>query len=690
MKDKEKKSLHPDILKILDTCQVKRAVWLTDGDCLDITGKEITEKKDLYSRPANFFWSITTFKQLLEEHPCDKYFFHIDSEAILTDKNFLKPKEEHISRDKVKGLDDLLITFPESIDAILEDLNTVGKSGDWFQRFNITSGTSKVRDYFRLNDVTRFYEFHCERRPDLKDKEFTFHGTRYKYNPETNICEVKIPGESQLYFRVGDDYYKHVMIPNKHQQREKTFKGRRKGTIIDDHGKEFIRHVPKYEAFCNVPNHVNFQPVIDNCFNVYSPIDHQPDEDLCTMEDCPTIISYIQHIFGFKTAKFKHPKTHEKHEYATWELALDYFQILYKHPAEKLPILCLVSKANNTGKTTLSKLLKLIYGGNVAIVGNQDLAGDFNAHWATKLVVVCDETKIDKQHVVEKVKSLSTADKITMNAKGKDHAEIDCFIKFIFITNNEESFISMSDDDIRYWVIKVPTLKEENPNITDNFLEEIPAFLSFLNNRKLLTEKLNRMWFYPTLLRTEALSKVIENSHSMVKKELKYHLRQMFLDFGCKEIKMTCQAIKENFFKNKESNYIERVLKEEFNAQPVYKYFYGVKKFDSESEAIVFVKTELNLDSDFEALRHIKSKGIVERHSYPRWDWKPGEMGKPAERVMTLVRENGRPYLFKREDFVNENEESEVPAEILDIVDSGSDEKVTGKNVVQPIDDLPF
>jgi hypothetical protein len=139
-----------------------------------------------------------------------------------------------------------------------------------------------------------------------------------------------------------------------------------------------------------------------------------------------------------------------------------------------------------------------MFGGNCAIVGNQDLAGDFNAHWSTKLLVICDETKIDKQHVVEKVKSLSTADKIMMNAKGKDHVEIDCFIKFMFITNNETNFIYVTDEDIRYWIVKVPVLREENPNMLDLMIEEIPAFLSFLNRRKLQTEKLNRMWFHPS------------------------------------------------------------------------------------------------------------------------------------------------------------------------------------------------
>ena len=162
-------------------------------------------------------------------------------------------------------------------------------------------------------------------------------------------------------------------------------------------------------------------------------MDFMPLEDPCTQEDCPTIIRYLIHLFGTRTVSFTHPKTGETHNYQNYELALDYMQLLYQQPAEKLPILCFVSKENNTGKSTFGILLRTIFGSNVAIVGNQDLAGDFNAHWATKLVVICDETKIDKQHVVEKVKSLSTANKVTMNAKGKDHVEIDCFIKFIFI-----------------------------------------------------------------------------------------------------------------------------------------------------------------------------------------------------------------------------------------------------------------
>jgi hypothetical protein len=62
--------------------------------------------------------------------------------------------------------------------------------------------------------------------------------------------------------------------------------------------------------------------------------------------------------------------------------------------------------------------------------------------------------------VIEKIKSLSTAKKIFMNAKGRGQVELDCFLKFILITNNEESFITLSDNDITVLGIKSACFKK--------------------------------------------------------------------------------------------------------------------------------------------------------------------------------------------------------------------------------------
>ncbi len=637
LKNKETGALHPEIIKLFHTCQVERMVWLTDGDCLDVSGKALDGKEeiDLYKRPSSFYASISTFKQLLDDFDVEKYFMHVDSDAILQESKFFENSTDKITREDVKGLDDIMISFPGRVNEIVEDLKSVSKSGFWFYRVNITVGLSKVREHFRLNNVNTFYLFHAERNTSLRNKEFVFIGTKYKYNDTKGECDIIIPGDAKMYFRVGDDYYEWLHMPNQYQNLEKVFHGRQKTTISDDHGRPFIKHIPKYKAFCNVPNHINYQQVIHNCFNVYSELDFQQSDQPATAEDCQTILKYLHHLFGEKTASYINADSKKKLEYQTTDLALDYLQIMYQQPWRKLPILCLVSKENNTGKSTFANFLRHMLGANVAIVGNTDISGDFNAHWATKCAVICDETKIDKVHVVEKIKSLSTAKKIWINAKGKGHIELDCFIKFILITNNEENFISAGEDDIRYWVIKVPVLTKENPGILDLFIDEMPAFLSFLGNRKLSTENRNRMWFHPDLLKTDALKKVIQYSRPTIQKEIIYNIREKFFDFGVDEIPMTCNAIRKDFFNNKyEANYVHSTLKNDMRIDQHH------------------ILDESVPDLFGNPLKIYKTC----RSTYPRWEMVSREIGKPAEPMRVDVQENGRPYIFKRQDFLTPEE----------------------------------
>ncbi|OLY92273.1 hypothetical protein SAMN05444008_11537 [Cnuella takakiae] len=654
--EKTKGSLHPDVLRLINTCNVSRVVWLTDGDCLDISGslKQSDGKlKDLYRRPANFFNSIQKFKQLLDDYDVDKYFMHIDTENI---------------EGKPKGLDDLLIAFPNRTAEIVADLTSVSKASQYAQRFNITAGgITKVRNYFHLGDVTDFYLFHSDRRKDLKDTEFVWNGTQYKFDEKENRCIVVVPGDSKNYFRVGDYYYKYVMIPNQHKKLERIFVERKKTTIMDDHNKNFIQHIPKYEIFCNVPEHVNYQQTVNNCFNVYSPLDFFPDEEECTAEDCPTIIAFVDHIFGH--SKCKAIIEGQQFETTMFEMGLDYLQLLYQQPAEKLPILCLVSKENNTGKSTLGNFLRLMLGANVAIVGNQDLAGDFNSHWATKCVVVLDEAKIDKQHVVEKVKMLSTAKKIMINSKGKAHAEIDCFIKFVMITNNEDNFITVGEEDIRFWVLKIPKLKTDRPNIMDDFIEELPAFLSFLSHRKLATSKQGRMWFHPRLIETEALNKVREGSRYNQEKELRLFLKDVFLDFGIDKLYMTRQDIQKECFKGRlDANYLEKLLKQHLKAEQFWR-----------PDPTNLVDGEPG------------KKYVTCRYNYPRWEESIDHvtLKKTVKRVE--VSGVGRPYVFKREDYLSEDELRMNDLDVEAVFQSAmaTAPKPVGNSDDQP-DDVPF
>jgi hypothetical protein len=646
-REKDSQKMYPDVIKFILRKNVKRVIWLQDGDCTNITSKEITDKVDLYRRPNGFFQSAHTFKRLLDDYEhVQKYFAHVLSDDLAGNP---------------KGLDDLLIAFPGKEQEIWEDLLKVSGGNKYFYKEDITWNIRKVHTHFHLGDVLQFYLYHVEKRPDLKDKEFVFNGTHYKYNEEKNVVDVMQPADAKHYFRVGDQYFKYVQIPNKYGVKEQTFRKRQKSTIIEDHGKSICTHIRKYEEFCNVPDHLNYQAVIHGNFNMYAPFEHEPQEG-----ECETIISLIKHIFGSGTIKFTHPKTGEKIEIPEYELGLDYLQLLYQKPTQTLPILCLVSRENNTGKTTLAKLLKMIFTQNVAIVGNAELSDNFNASWASKLLVICDEAKIDKQIVVEKLKSLSTAEKIMMNAKGKDHVELDFFAKFILITNNEENFIYASDEDVRYWIRKVPVIKEVNVDLLIDMKDEIGPFLHFLNTRSMKTENLFRAWFHPSLIKTDALKKVIAYSMPTIEKEIRAKLRDMFLDLNVKEIMLTKKIIHKEFFNMKyEDNYLEKVLKEHIRAEMYHEIIPG--------------------DEGKEPQKVYKPI----RYDYPKIEQRMNVGTGETEFIRVMIKDHGRPFVFKREMFVNETEQLSMDLQGEDNLAPAAAVTNAG-NITSSEDDLPF
>lgn len=629
IKDKHTNKIYSDIARVINECNVKRVVFLQDGDCLTpLKGEDLREavdeetgavakvfanEKDLYKRPNIFFNAVRQFGELFKDFDkVQKYFSHIKSREI-----------EQELKIEAKGLDDLLIAMPGREAEVVADSKKWSEDNTYFFKSDISFNVYRVHKYFKLNDVTEFYQFHNERGLKIGTRPFVFNGTQYVFNEEEQKCKIIIPGDANRFFRVGDQYYEKITIPNKHGQKEKTFQMRMKSTITDDFGKMIIKHINKYKAFCNVPDHVNYQEVIYNCYNLYFPFEHAADEG----NGFDTIEKFLKHIFGTNDITWRHPKLKTTVKINEYDLGLDYIQLLYQQPAQILPILCLVSKENNTGKSTLGKFFRYMFGQNVAIVGNADLANDFNAFWAPKLLVICDETRIDKLAVVEKIKNLSTADKVWMNAKGKNHVEIDFFAKFMFITNNEENFIYASEEDVRYWVRKIPSITKDDLNVDmlKDMQEELPAFLDFLSKRKMATDKCHRAWFDPELIRTDALKKVIAYSRPTIEKEIREHIRDMFFEFQVTEITMSGKNVRQELFKNKyELNYVRKVLSEDLR----------VPKFKDETGA-----------------------EIVTRYTYPRWEEDKSDRDAQERSMRRVdVQDHGRPYVFSASQFLTTEE----------------------------------
>ena len=126
-----------------------------------------------------------------------------------------------------------------------------------------------------------------------------------------------------------------------------------------------------------------------------------------TEGDFQHVCSLVKHIFGEQ-----------------YELGMDYLQLLYLKPTQKLPILLLVSEERNTGKSTFLNFLKALFQENVTFNTNEDFRSQFNADWAGKLMIVVDEVLLNRREDSERLKNLSTAHSYKMEAKGKDRYEV--------------------------------------------------------------------------------------------------------------------------------------------------------------------------------------------------------------------------------------------------------------------------
>lgn len=269
-------------------------------------------------------------------------------------------------------------------------------------------------------------------------------------------------------------------------------------TARDLIGKDNISKTPYFSGFCIVPSHTNYKEVIGNQINMYHPSPCQPDAG-----EHPFTDILINRVFGKDAEKF-------------W----DYLSILYNYPLQALPVLCLASKENHTGKSTVGNLIKDLFGENVGFFGQDDLNSTFNI-WIKSLVAIFEEIS-DTKRALNKIKAASTAQSITLNQKYLPQISYRPFVKVIILSNNEESFIQANEYDIRYWIVRVPPMTKQDfiPGFDGKLRSEAPAVLHTLATREILTPCRSRMWFAPEDIATDALEVVRQESRSECAKDI--------------------------------------------------------------------------------------------------------------------------------------------------------------------------
>lgn len=576
-RDGQTKGLHTEIIEFIHMCKVKKVIILWDADCKSISSKHLENQEELTRRPSQFYHFARSIKDELQTIFSRKklqIFFATIKDDIITEP---------------KGIDDLLCVknIPEK--DIVKDFDQVGQlPGYYIDWINITTkeGEKAMRYYFNLHSVYAFYNFHASL---ITNKNFVFYGTTYRV--ENSVPVVEVDKDLKKYMRIGSDYFRLIQKEeyNKHGDvigEYEVLTPWKPAEIRRDFGKEALDNVIKLDGFVNVPNNVDYKQIINNKWNLYSEMSHEIKQG-----DFPIIKQFLIHIFG------------DQYEYG-----LDYIQLMYTMPRQKLPVLALVSKEQGTGKSTFLKFLFKIFQSNMTFVTPDDILGDWTSHWVSKLVVASEETFFEKKDAMEKIKNLSTAEKVMRNERFVNSELIDCFLKFVFCSNYEDDFIKLNEDDTRFWIRKINKIEQSQKilNIEDKFSEEMPAFLHYLLNREISYKEKDRMWFDLDDLVTDAYRNIVAHSEPGIIKDLRLQFEEYFSKFQTEELRICVKDLKQYFGAKGNDYYLNKILKEYF-------------KTDKESNASRY---EFLLDN-------------------------PQEVNKPYK-----IKGRGRYFTFKKKDFV--------------------------------------
>ena len=502
--------MYKDVIRLIQDCKVENVVMLYDADCLNISQKDLVAGEDISRRPNTFYNSMVSIYNLLLEFDVNIFFAHILNDI----------------EGNPKGLDDLYVSMKGHEELVTNDLLSLSRINSFTYKLNLRTNFKRLKSYFGLGNHVSFFEKHKE---EIKNNggSFVFFGSKYKLETDERTGEILptllFPSDLNKFFRCGDDYFELVDTPTPFGETEQKLTKRSITTIKDDFGKDAIKHIKKYKAFVNIPNNQNYQRIINNCYNTYNPITHEVQEGSWKFTQM-----FLEHIFG---------------DY--YEIGLDYVTILYRYPTEILPVLCLVSTERRTGKTTFLDWLCDIFGDNACVVGNEEFKSQFNGVFLTKLIMGLDETSLaDNREITERIKWLSTTKKIPVQKKGVDFNIVDNFCHLIMCSNQESNFVFTEKEEVRYFVLKIPSLDgKEMTDLRKRLQQEIPAFLYYIQNRTITYPKKSRQWFAYELTRTKAFEALCENQKPRCQKIIETWIIDTVADFGLPELKMTKSAL---------------------------------------------------------------------------------------------------------------------------------------------------
>lgn len=363
------------------------------------------------------------------------------------------------------------------------------------------------------------------------------------------------------YVRIGTKYFKVVKKIDRFGIAREELLIWNKEEIKQDYGKEMLDRVTVYDDFIIAPDNERHKKAVMGFYNLYSPFPHfVKPYDIVEEEKIKWSLQLMRHIFGEK------PKD--------LELGLRYLKVLFEHPKQALPILVFVSEERSTGKSTFVDWLSIIFGGNMVIINPQDIGSSFNSSYATKNIIAIEESRFDSVQTTEKLKALATQKTLLVNTKFVTPYNTPFYGKLIITSNDEAKFSKVDEEEIRYWVRKVPSLKgKSNHNILSDLTEEIPHFLYYLSQQPDVDFSKSRQVFTTEEINTGALQTVKKESKEGLHKDIEIYLDDFCSNnTGIEEIHFLPIDIKNAWFKSNNqigANYVAKIVKDKMKLDRV-------------------------------------------------------------------------------------------------------------------------
>lgn len=543
--------LHEDIEELIITCQVKKIVLVFDADFISL---KWADGKDLSKRPYSFYSSIKAYRESVQ-HLIDNE--NIDLEYVY----FMHIKQKFMN--DAKGLDDLLTKYADRSLEIQEDMYELGSARKYFEGRQINDLNKDVNQwtfkYLGLTDEEEFYKLYKD---FIGQREFRFKKRRYIYDNDKKALVFVKHEEAEKFMRIGPDWVKVITTVNKHGEPEDELVPWKISEIQRDYAKkypDFIETITRYDGFCNEPNwNGEYKQSHHNCYNVCRPMKWIP-----TAGSIANTAEFMKHLFGGKGNIILDDQGRPEKEEAflgdQFTVALDYLTIMLRHPKQMLPVPCLVSPENGTGKSTFLKWLQMIFGENMCILGNAQFQMKFNSHYATKYIISIDEgfLEVDKKAEKERLKQLVTADSIYLELKGMNIRKIPYYAKIIICSNDADRLMKIEDGESRWFVVRVPVIPKEkkDPDLEVKMKAEAMAWLHYLHNRKIFHPREDRLWFNPDRFITDQMRIIVETTKNRVDRVFEDWIQEQFMLFRLPVLRFSSKNLTEVFNDPKNSKY---------------------------------------------------------------------------------------------------------------------------------------